>query len=64
MAWKEMVRVTVRWDIREKGRHATLSVNKLWEGERGTELTEDGDDDNDEVEHVPRLLEEVQAQTD
>jgi len=39
-------------------------VNKLWEGEQGTELTEDGDDDNDEVKHVPRLLEEVQAQTD
>ena len=29
-----------------------------------TELTEDRDDDDDEVEHVPGLLEEVQAQTD
>jgi len=28
------------------------------------ELTEDGDDNDDEIEHVPRLLEEVQAQTD
>ena len=27
-------------------------------------LTEDGDDDDDKVKDVPRLLEEVQAQTD